>query len=103
MTPPSGDCRGSRAKVGGGGCKIRELRRVDWGGSNVGTSEVIGEGGCEIREFRRGKGGGSNFGTIEVVRGGGCENRRRVKRGGSNKRTSLDLLLHSSLLAFVTL
>ena len=103
MKPPSGDYRGSRAKVGGGGCEIREFRRVEGCGSNGETSEAVGGGGCEIREFRRGEVGGSNIRTIEVVGRGGCEKRRRVEGGGSNKSTSLELLLTSSSLSLVTL
>ena len=75
MKPPSGDCRVSRAKVGGGGCEVREFRRVEGGGSNFGTIEVVGEGSYEKREFRRVEGGGSNGGAIEVVGGGVCEKR----------------------------
>ena len=73
IQPPSDDWKDSRAKVGEGGCEIREYRRVEGGESNGGTSEVVGGGGCEIREFWRVEEGGSNFGTIEVVEEGGCE------------------------------
>ena len=47
MTPPSGDCRGSRSKVRGGWCEIREFRRVEGGGSNGGIIDVVGGGDCE--------------------------------------------------------
>ena len=67
MKPSSGDCRGSRAKVGGGWCAIREFRRVEGGGSSGGTIEVVGGGGCEKIKFRRVEGGGSNGGTKKMI------------------------------------
>ena len=42
MIPPTGDCSGSRAKVGGGGREMREFQRVEGGESNGGTIEVVG-------------------------------------------------------------
>ena len=82
MKLPSADYRGSRAKVEGGGCEMREIwrvggckknRRVEGGGSSVGTIEVVGGGGCEKIKFRRTEGSGSNSGIIKVVGGSDCE------------------------------
>ena len=99
MKPPSGDCRGSLAKVGGGGCEKRKFRRVEGRGSNGGTIEIFGGGGCEKRKFRRVEGGGSNGGTIEVVGGGGCEKRkcRRVGRGGGVDDSKCCVVLNEDL------
>ena len=69
MKPPSGDCRVSRAKVGGGDCELLEFRRVEGGGSNGRKIEVVKRGGCEIRELRRiGGGDGVNLEIIGVRR-----------------------------------